>query len=99
MPTLFLNQNQTKTASAAPKDDNENPGLINGVPTWHSVEPSLTITPATDGLSATIKAGTVPGTFSVDVSVQAQPSGPLITSSFPVTVQNALATHFTFAFS
>lgn len=97
---LILNQGQTKTAISTPRDDNENPGTINGAPTWHPSHPSLTVVPSADGLSAAITAGNVPGTFHIDEAAQGQPSGPFnVQSTLDVIVNMAVATHFFYTFA
>ncbi len=94
-----LNQNQSVLVTTSPVDSNGQPANpANGVPTWHPDDPSITVTPATDGLSATVKSGTKPGAFQVDVTGQSIPFGPNFTSSFNVTVAKANASGFNFSF-
>lgn len=99
LPNINLNQGQTVQVTAVPEDANGNPGsLTPTVPTWKPGNANITITPAANGLSASVVAGTVPGVVQVDVSGQGIPFGPLFSSSFTVTVQQAPATQFAFTF-
>lgn len=94
-----LNQGQSVTVSASPVDSNGNAANpANGVPTWHPSDPSITVVPATDSLSAVVTAGSKPGVFQIDVTAQSIPFGPNFTSSFTVTVAKGRAEGFLFSF-
>lgn len=97
--TVTMNQGQTTTVTASPYDNQTPPqpgSLTATVPVWKGSDPSLIITPAANGLSATVKAGTIPGTFTVSVTAQGMPGGPLFTSTFTVVVNQNFASQFLF---
>ena len=93
---------QSEVIVALPEDSNGNPGLLGSgnVPSWsinpNSPQSGITITPAANGLSATIAAQT-PGSYQVDVKGQNSVGGQL-TSSFTVTVVENPASQFGFTF-
>lgn len=95
-----LSQGQSVTVTLAPVDINGNPSNpANGVPTWQSVDPSVTVAPAADGLSAVVTAGIKPGVMQINVTGQSIPFGPNFISSFTVTVAKGVAAAFLFSFS
>lgn len=95
MQSTTFNEGLSETVIATP-----NGLLANGnVPVW-SVNPNspqigLTVTAATNGLSAVV-AGS-PGTYQVDVVAQNSAGGNFVTS-FQVIVNAVAATSFTFTF-
>lgn len=95
--SVTINQGQNKTVTAMPRQG-INPGTINGAPTWQSVSGNVTVTPATDGLSAVVAVASVPGTYQVNVTGQGIPSGPTFTTPFDVVVPPGVADHFEFSF-
>ena len=103
MQSITFNVGQTCTVTVTPEDSSGNPGLLaNGdVPAW-SVDPGspqtgLTITPASNGLSAELVA-TKPGTYQVNVAQQNSAGGNFI-ASFDAVVNEQPATQDLFGFT
>jgi hypothetical protein len=103
MQSVTFNVGQTCTVTVTPEDSSGNPGLLGtgDVPAW-SIDPGspqtgLTITPAANGLSASLVA-TVPGTYQVNV-VQQNSAGGTYTASFDAVVNEQPATQDLFSFS
>jgi hypothetical protein len=101
MQNQNLSPNQTVTVTAAPVDQNGNPGLLNsttGAPTWGSSNTAIaTVAAASNGLSAIVTAGSTPGVATITVS-GFNPSGLNFASTFTVTVGELGAVVFVFTF-
>lgn len=100
LQNITLNQGQHVTVTAAPLDQNGNASNPpNGVPVWACSEPTVTLAPAADGMSALVTVGTKPGVFQVNVTGSVIAFGPNFTSSFDVTVNKGNPASFLFSFT
>jgi len=67
--SITMKDNQQATASIQPVDSKGNPATLDGVPVWASSDETIvTVEPATDGLSALVKATGPVGTAKVSVT-------------------------------
>jgi hypothetical protein len=99
LPNTTFNAGQSETITVVPETTNGQPGLIvnSVIPAWSSSPTGIvTITPASDGLSAVV-AGVAPGTATVNVQGESS-SGAIINSQFTILVQEGAATQFGFQF-
>ncbi len=103
MSTLNLGLNQHATATLTPKDANGNTATLGGVPVWQHSGIPLDVAVAADGMSAVITSNGTAGAFTIGVSAQSQPFGPLdVQGSFGVVVNSSPAgpaVSFDFAFT
>lgn len=101
LQNVNIAQGASKTVTLLPKDDNEQPGALGGVPNVVSEDPSGVVVTsiATDGLSAVITAQNKPGVFTLDAQGLGlgQPTG--FVTKFTATVPENPATHFDLSFS
>jgi uncharacterized protein YjdB len=83
--SLVLTDTQQVVLSINPVDAKGNPGLLDGVPSWSSSDPSkLTVTPAVDGRSAV--AAAVGPIGSATVNVVAVGGGNSLPASLDVSI-------------
>jgi hypothetical protein len=70
--SMIITDTQQVDLAIKPVDKKGNPGQVDGVPAWTSSNPAVaTVEPASDGLSATVKAATALGTTQISVTADA----------------------------
>lgn len=94
MPTLILGLNQHATVTLRPLDASTPPNTAvlpsGSIPIWQHNGAGVDIVVAADGMSALVTSNTAVGSFTVNVSAQSQPFGPLdVQGAFDVAVSGS----------